>query len=94
MGGSICFGFPSGKDIAIKLKAKAWISAHDEDKVTTGVATVLTKFKHFGKEEVKKGITPTTPEFGEKLGEGEGVPEGEEETDVVVLSVGEEIILK
>lgn len=87
MGGSICFGYPSGKDIAIKLKAKAWISAHDEDKVTTGLATVLTKFKHFGKEEIKKGVTPTQEEFGDKINE-------EEVTDVVVLGVGEEIVLK
>lgn len=74
----------------MKLKAKAWISAHDEDKVNTGVATTLTKFAHFSKEEVKEGITPTTPEFKVKL--GEAVPQ--EETDVVVLSVGEELTLK
>lgn len=90
MGGSICFGYPSGKEIAMRLKARAWISAHDEDKVTTGVATLLTKFTHFGKEEVKQGITPTTATFDGD----EKFKAGKDETDVLVLGVGEEVTLK
>ncbi len=56
MGGAICTGFPTGKEIVAMTKARCWVSAHDEDKKTTGVATLLTKFTHYKREAIEKEL--------------------------------------
>lgn len=38
-GGVICAGSPGGITLASNLKAKHWIAAHDEEKMTTGITS-------------------------------------------------------
>lgn len=83
MGGNICSGFPGGLEIAQNLYAKAWISAHDGDKVTTGFANNKITIKKFPREQVESVVSPRSDKFpGKRMG-----------TEAVVLQSGEEITL-
>jgi len=83
MGGNICSGFPGGLEIAQNLSAKAWISAHDGDKISTGFANNKVVFEKFSREEVESVVSPRSEKFpGRKTG-----------TEAVVLHSGEEITL-
>lgn len=83
MGGNICSGFPGGLEIAQNLYAKAWISAHDADKETTGFATNKIIIEKFPREQVESVVSPRSGRFpGKKVG-----------TEAVVLESGEEITL-
>ena len=83
MGGNICSGFPGGLEIAQNLCAKAWISAHDGDKESTGFANRKIVFQKFPKEEVESVISPRSEKFpGRRVG-----------TEAVVLQSGEEMTL-
>lgn len=81
LGGNICSGFPGGLEIAQNLLARCWISAHDGDKETKGIATGRIQTTHFGKEEVEDIVSPRSAKF----------PERRTGTEVAVLAVGEEL---
>jgi hypothetical protein len=74
-------GLPGGQEIAQNLCAKAWISAHDGVKETTGVATFKTVIHKIGREEVESVVSPRSEKF----------PSRKMDTEVVVLQSGEEI---
>jgi hypothetical protein len=83
MGGNICAGFPGGLEIAQNLCAKAWISAHDGDKETTGFANNKIVVQKYAREEVESVVSPRSEKFpGKRMG-----------TEAVVLQSGEEITL-
>lgn len=83
LGGNICSGFPTGRLIAENLCAKVWISAHDGEKDTTGVASLRLKQQKFEREHVESIISPRSEKFPErKIG-----------TEAVVLDAGEEMRL-
>jgi len=65
------------------LNAKAWTSAHDGDKLTTGWASTLLKITKADKEEIEEAVSPRRDRFG-------GVDGAQEGTMVRVLDVGEE----
>lgn len=68
-------------EIAQNLLARCWISAHDGDKETKGIATGRIQTTHFGKEEVEDIVSPRSAKF----------PERRTGTEVAVLAVGEEL---
>ncbi|KAI9810337.1 MAG: hypothetical protein M1827_006304 [Pycnora praestabilis] len=86
LGGNISAGFPGGLEIARNLLAKAWISAHDEEKDNRGFSVSAISTRRFGAEEVRRMITE-----GEDPGR-----QGKNRTltDVVVLDCGEELRMK
>lgn len=81
LGGNICAGFPSGVEIAQNLLARCWISAHDGDKTTRGIASSRIMTTTFGREEIEEVVSPRSEKF----------PEQRVGTEVVVLGIGEEI---
>jgi hypothetical protein len=83
LGGNICTGFPGGLEIAQNLCARAWISAHDEDKDTKGLATKKIVIKKYDREEVESIVSPRSEKF----------PHKRKGTEAVVLKSGEEIRL-
>jgi len=83
LGGNICAGFPGGAEIAQKLLARCWISAHDGDKEVKGFASSKIMTKKFTREQVEEVVSPKSDKF----------PEQRTGPDVVVLDVGEEIRL-
>ncbi|KAH9909228.1 hypothetical protein F4778DRAFT_221109 [Xylariomycetidae sp. FL2044] len=65
LGGNICAGVPAGAEIASKLGARVWISAHDGEKDVRGLATGMLKTRRWKREEVEGAINP---EFGRRAG--------------------------
>lgn len=82
LGGNICAGLPTGRDIAQNLLAGTWISAHDGDKETKGFASTKIMTRRFDKQEVEDAVSPKTPGFPQGRG-----------TEVIILGVGEDIRL-
>jgi hypothetical protein len=88
LGGNICAGLPSGQEIATRLKARHWISAHDGDKNVRGLSTRKISVRKWGREEVEEVVSPRREGFaGDVLGERDGPAVG-------VLGVGEEAVLR
>lgn len=83
LGGNICAGFPGGLEIAQKLCPRAWISAHDGDKETTGLGSASISVRKYGREEVESVVSPLSEKFPEKR---TGI-------EAVVLGVGEVMTL-
>ncbi|KAI9834948.1 MAG: hypothetical protein M1819_002671 [Sarea resinae] len=83
LGGTISAGLPGGIEIARNLFARAWISAHDEEKENAGLSVSNTKTKVYSPQDVQRLMKPEGKHQSKK-----GL------TDVVVLGVGEELDLK
>ena len=56
LGGNITAGMPGGLEIARSLFAKAWISAHDEDKANTGLSVKGLKTTRYNEDEIRKKL--------------------------------------
>ncbi|KAI0456625.1 hypothetical protein F5B21DRAFT_146211 [Xylaria acuta] len=56
LGGNICAGVPYGAEIASKLGARLWISAHDGEKDVRGLATGLLKTRRWKDEEIRGAL--------------------------------------
>jgi len=81
LGGNISAGMPGGLGIAQNLLAKCWVSAHDEDKESSGLS-------------IKKIVTSKyTVEEVRALAE-EGRKGGKAGVDVRKLECGEEMVVK
>jgi hypothetical protein len=80
LGGNICSGFPGGLEIAQKLCAKSWISAHDGDKESTGFAVSKIVVEKYDREKVESIVSPRSEKF----------PNRRTGTEAVVLQPGEE----
>ncbi|KAK4691508.1 hypothetical protein P7C71_g5509, partial [Lecanoromycetidae sp. Uapishka_2] len=78
MGGNIAAGLPGGVEIAQKLMAKCWISAHDEDKDNSGLSVMSTKTRKHNIDEVREMLRR------ERRGN----------VDVANLGVGAEMVLR
>ena len=76
-------GLPGGQEIAQKLCARAWISAHDGEKEVKGVATFQTVVHKNGRDEVESVVSPTSDKF----------PSRKLDTKVLALKSGEETTL-
>lgn len=82
LGGRVCNGMQSGVEIAQKLEARVWISAHDGDKEVSGASIKQLKISKHEKAEVEAVVSPTKEGFGD-----------EPATRAVILDIGEEIPL-
>ncbi|KAI0842223.1 hypothetical protein F5Y06DRAFT_259300 [Hypoxylon sp. FL0890] len=58
LGGNICAGVPAGAEIATRLGARVWISAHDGEKDVRGLATGMLKTRRWKREEVEGALGP------------------------------------
>ncbi|KAK6865926.1 hypothetical protein PG995_002454 [Apiospora arundinis] len=58
LGGNICAGLPAGAEIARRLCARVWLSAHDGDKDVRGLATGLLKTRKYRRDEVLEVVSP------------------------------------
>lgn len=81
LGGNICTGAPTGADIAMRLGARVWVSAHDGEKNVKGLATTMLRTRRYAREEVEEVIGPRGVR-----GAGPGVG-----TEVLRLGSGEEV---
>ncbi|KAK6079810.1 lactamase domain-containing protein [Seiridium cupressi] len=99
LGGNICSGTLTGADIANKLGARVWVSAHDAEKEVKGIGTGLLKTRKWEREEIVGIVSPgitngkTGIENGakkENLGLGMGMDKG---TEVLRLESGEEVLV-
>ncbi|KAI8624645.1 hypothetical protein F5Y19DRAFT_306481 [Xylariaceae sp. FL1651] len=99
LGGNICAGVPYGAEIAAKLGARLWISAHDGDKDVRGLATGMLKTRRWKREEIEGALgsrlssgkddrtKPSQDSGSEKI---RGVQKGAE---IMRLSCGEEVLV-
>ncbi len=85
LGGNISAGLPGGLEIAQNLLARAWISAHDEDKENSGFSVSNIKTRKYTVDEVRALLHGDDP----RPNKGTGYVL----TDVRVLDVGEEMVL-
>lgn len=60
LGGNICSGTVTGAEIANRLGARVWISAHDGEKEVRGLATGLLRTRRWGREEVEGLVSPVS----------------------------------
>ncbi|KAI0483078.1 hypothetical protein GGR56DRAFT_223686 [Xylariaceae sp. FL0804] len=58
LGGNICAGVPYGAEIATKLGAKVWVSAHDGEKDVQGLATAMLKTRRWRQEDIEGAMNP------------------------------------
>ncbi|KAK5655025.1 hypothetical protein OQA88_6784 [Cercophora sp. LCS_1] len=96
LGGSLLHGAPAGAEIANKLEARAWISAHDGDKDIKGFLTNFLSIKRFRPDDVLDQLRSSSCESGS------GTPESpasrlsgkarsrQQGTEVIRLGIGEE----
>ncbi|KAI1428263.1 hypothetical protein F5Y12DRAFT_782699 [Xylaria sp. FL1777] len=56
LGGNVCAGVPYGAEIASKLGARLWISAHDGEKDVRGLATGLLKTRRWKDDEIEAAL--------------------------------------
>lgn len=84
LGGTICPGLRGGAALARALQARVWVGAHDEVKTSSGVAMRWVRREGWG----EVGWVGGEDEEGEgEGGKGQG-------TEVLVLGVGEEVVLR
>lgn len=79
LGGNISAGLPGGLEIAQNLLARAWISAHDEDKENSGFSVSSVKTRKYSVDEVRSLVESVNTNV---------------KTEVRVLDVGDEMVLK
>ncbi|KAI1651809.1 uncharacterized protein F4817DRAFT_323713 [Daldinia loculata] len=98
LGGNICAGVPTGAEIATRLGARIWLSAHDGEKDVRGLATAMLKTKRWRREEVEGALDPR--EEGkpgkQKLGharKGSNSSIGGVTTEIMRLGSGDEVVV-
>ncbi|KAI1382324.1 hypothetical protein F4677DRAFT_401649 [Hypoxylon crocopeplum] len=98
LGGNICAGVPTGAEIATRLGARVWISAHDGEKDVRGLATGMLKTRRWRREEVEGALEPRAAAMsGEgKLGHARKSSNGSNgavSTEIMRLGSGDEVIV-
>ncbi|KAI0468668.1 hypothetical protein F4859DRAFT_197613 [Xylaria cf. heliscus] len=101
LGGNICAGVPYGAEIASKLGARLWISAHDGEKDVRGLATGLLKTRRWKDEEIRGALeNRLNGSSNRRKGRGinvrektKGTPRQGGCTEILRLECGEEILV-
>ncbi|KAI0016464.1 hypothetical protein F4780DRAFT_759061 [Xylariomycetidae sp. FL0641] len=90
LGGNICSGFPTGLEIATKLGARIYVSAHDGEKDVKGLATGLLKTRRWDTD-----MSGTFPLSGRErqMGGSVGSSSKGQETKTMRMGSGEEVIV-
>lgn len=81
-GGIVVAGTPGGAKLARSLNARVWISAHDAEKVNTGLTVAQSRYEKYSTEEIERMLK----KGDEGEGKGKEVPV---QTEVVRLGPGE-----
>ncbi|KAI0136439.1 hypothetical protein BJ170DRAFT_12465 [Xylariales sp. AK1849] len=94
LGGNISAGVPAGAEIALKLGARVWVSAHDGEKDVRGLATGMLRTRKWRREEVMEVVSPRFGAGnGVAKGFGDGNGYGTKVTEVLRLGSGEEVVV-
>lgn len=100
LGGNICAGVPFGAEIASKLGARLWISAHDGEKDVRGLATALLKTYRWNDEEIESvldsrasGVSGNDHKTGQNNAEDKPKGARRSNTEILRLKCGEEILV-
>lgn len=97
LGGNISAGMPIGAEIATRLGARVWVSAHDGEKEVRGLATGMLRTRKWKREEAMELVSPRGSGFrkdGEPVAkESNGAAGGGVGTEVLRLKSGEEIVV-
>lgn len=56
LGGNVLLGAPAGREIALRLGARAWVSCHDGAKEVRGLATGWLRTRRWEREDVQRGV--------------------------------------
>jgi hypothetical protein len=94
LGGNICAGMPIGAEIATRLGARVWVSAHDGEKEIRGLATGMLKTRKWQREEVMELVSPLGRGFrkdGEPSAKKRDSAAGGVGTEVLRLGSGQEV---
>ncbi|KAI1200605.1 hypothetical protein F5X97DRAFT_84419 [Nemania serpens] len=99
LGGNICAGVPYGAEIASKLGARLWISAHDGEKDVRGLATGLLKTHRWRDEEIEDALKSGLRGAGNARKTGQDNDQEKNKgarwgnTEILRLDCGEEILV-
>jgi hypothetical protein len=99
LGGNICSGTLTGAEIANRLGARVWISAHDGEKEVRGLATGLLRTRRWGRAEVEGLVSPvSTPvRTGDAAAAAAGIRRVgsavDKTTEVMRLGSGDEVVV-
>ncbi|KAI1177604.1 hypothetical protein F4777DRAFT_587204 [Nemania sp. FL0916] len=95
LGGNICAGVPYGAEIASKLGARLWISAHDGEKDVRGLATGLLKTRRWNDQEIEGALVSRLDGVGNGSGNGDQKTKEARKggTEILRLDSGEEILV-
>ncbi|KAI1114339.1 hypothetical protein F5Y14DRAFT_173172 [Nemania sp. NC0429] len=99
LGGNICGGVPYGAEIASKLGARLWISAHDGEKDVRGLATGLIKTRRWRDEEIEDALKSRLGGAGNARKTGQDNDQEKNKgvrwggTEILRLDCGEEILV-
>ncbi|KAI0553560.1 hypothetical protein F4679DRAFT_529586 [Xylaria curta] len=97
LGGNICAGVPYGAEIASKLGARLWISAHDGEKDVRGLATGLLKTRRWKDEDIRgaleNGLDRPSKGGDVNIQEKTRSPRRGDCTEILRLDSGEEILV-
>ncbi|KAJ4397111.1 hypothetical protein N0V93_001335 [Gnomoniopsis smithogilvyi] len=78
LGGNVLLGAPAGREIALRLGARVWVSCHDGAKDVKGLATAWLKTRRWDREDVQKDICEDDEEISVGMGtrgqRGQGTP--------------------
>ncbi|KAI1638601.1 hypothetical protein F4809DRAFT_249657 [Biscogniauxia mediterranea] len=101
LGGNVCAGVPTGAEIATKLGAKIWVSAHDGEKDVKGLATGMLKTRRWGRDEVEGALDSSTQHSKRKNHKGHDADNCSDKirqaksagTEVMRLGSGDEVLV-
>ncbi|KAI0428430.1 hypothetical protein F5Y09DRAFT_332604 [Xylaria sp. FL1042] len=93
LGGNICAGVPYGAEIASKLGARLWISAHDGEKDVRGLATGLLKTRRWKDEEIEGALARGVAGLRDDQKTGQDKDARKIQTQILRLNCGEEILV-
>lgn len=57
LGGDVLLGAPAGRDIAVRLGARCWVSCHDGDKDVRGLATGWVRTWRWDRDTLERAVT-------------------------------------
>ncbi|KAK3383851.1 hypothetical protein B0T24DRAFT_65203 [Lasiosphaeria ovina] len=94
LGGNILLGAPAGAETASRLGARAWISAHDGDKLVSGIATGFLRTRKRRREDVLAQLRASEALKRAAASARTATPKGGgAATEVIALDTGEEVVV-
>lgn len=89
LGGNVLLGAPAGREIAVRLGAKCWVSCHDGDKDVKGLATGWVKTRRWERSVLERAVTGEGRDLVDAFGETPWDNDKEKEKSHKMNSAGE-----